>query len=286
MKKLQKIIIYMTKDPLGTLGWLVIVFFGLTAIFASHIVPYDPNVRNYENGKLIRLEPPSSEHLFGTTYYGQDVLSQTIMGTQVSVLVGLVSAFGTTVVGTIVGLVAGYYGKWVDDVLMRITDVAYGTPVLGCAIILVAVLGPSVWNVILVISMLLWRTTARSIRAQTLTLKERPFIWAAKAAGASPFRIMFVHIFPSVASLSFFYAALGVGGAVLSESGISFLGLGDPLRTSWGQMLYFAFITASIRRAWWWVVAPGVCISLFVMASYFVGRSFDKIFNPKLSAGW
>ena len=129
---------------------------------------------------------------------------------------------------------------------MRITDVAYGTPVLGCAIVLVAVLGPSVWNVILVISMLLWRTTARSIRAQTLTLKERPFIWAAKAAGASPFRIMFVHIFPSVASLSFFYAALGVGGAVLSESGISFLGLGDPLRTSWGQMLYFAFITASI----------------------------------------
>jgi peptide/nickel transport system permease protein len=277
------VLLFARAEPLIVVSFVLLLIFVLLAIFAYQIAPYDPDVRNYdENRRLLRLHAPSSQHLLGTTYYGGDVLSQTIVGTRVSVIVGLVSALITTVLGTTIGLVAGYFGRWVDTLLMRLTDIAYGTPVLAFAIILVALSGPNLANIIIVISVLLWRTTARTIRAQVISIKRRPFILAARASGASHLRIIIFHVLPNVASLALLYAALGVGDAVLAEAGLSFLGLGDPLHVSWGQMLHFAFLTASVRHAWWWVVPPGLCISLFVMASYLAGRSYERILNPRL----
>lgn len=282
MRSRTGINITLLKDPLTVLGITVMTMFILMAVFANLIVTHDPLERIHVNGALARLFPPSSQYWFGTTYYGADVFSQTIMGSRVSVIVGLISAINTTLIGTVIGLISGYYGKWIDDILMRITDITYGIPVMAFAIILVAFLGPSIWNIILVISLLLWRTTARTIRSQVISIKERPFILSAIASGASDFRIMFIHILPNVLSLSLLYATLGIGDAVLAESGLSFLGLGDPLKGSWGQMLYYSFLSASIRRAWWWVIPPGVCISLFVMASYLIGRSYERTSIPQL----
>lgn len=283
MNRVHRFVELIQANRLAALGFALLLGFILMAVFADTLAPYGPSERIREDGVLVRLEPPSREHWFGTTYYGADVFSQTIYASQVSVVVGLVAAIIMTVVGTAVGMLAGYKGGRVDDILMRGTDIAYGVPVLAFAIVVVALTEPSLWSITLALSLLLWRTTARSIRSQLLSLKERPFVWSARAGGASDFRIMSAHLLPNVASLALLFAAIGVGNAVLGESGLSFLGLGDPLKVSWGQMLHFAFISASIRHAWWWVIPPGVSISLFVLAAYVIGRSYEKVMNPRLA---
>jgi peptide/nickel transport system permease protein len=143
-------------------------------------------------------------------------------------------------------------------------------------------MGPSLWNMIIAISILMWRTTARVIRSQVLSLKERPFITAAKVSGAGHLRIMYVHILPNVLPMSFLYVALGIAWATLAEASLSFLGFGDPLMFSWGQMLYYAFLTGSTRSAWWTVLPPGICITLFVISAFMVGQAYEEVVNPRL----
>jgi len=271
------------KDPMGKVGMTIITIFILVAIFAPVISPNGP-FKTYRkaNGRLAKLNPPSAQHWLGTTQSARDVFDQTIWGTRVAVAVGLLSALCITFIGTNIGIISGYYGGKVDDVLMRITDIAYGIPFLPLCILLVAILRPSIWNILLAIIILFWRTTARVIRSQVLSLKERPFIWSAKAAGASDFRIMYVHIAPNVLPLSLLYLALGVGWAVMTEASLSFLGLGDPLKMSWGYMLYYAFQSAAMRKAWWWVIPPGVSIALFVVSCFLIGRAYEEIVNPRL----
>ena len=273
-------------SPSGIVGGALFVFFCFLAVAGARIAPHDPMAFHYlPNGKVAQVEPPSRAFWLGTTHYGRDVLSQVIVGSRVAIIVGIISAFFITFIGTNVGLIAGYYGRHVDDVLMRLTDIVFGIPFLPFAVVLVALLRPSIWNIILTISCLLWRTTARVIRSQVLSLRERPFVRAARVAGASDFRIMYVHLLPNVLPMSLLYVAFGVAWAVLAEASLSFLGFGDPRAVSWGQMLYAAYISGSIRHAWWSVVPPGLCITLFTASVFLMGREYERIVNPRLERG-
>src|SRR5947209_3366516 len=178
---------------------------------------------------------------------------------------------------------AGYYSGWVDTLLMRLADVAFGIPFLPMAIVLVAFLGPSIWNTVLVMILLLWRDTGRVIRAQVLSLRTRSYVEAARVLGASHLRTMFVHIAPNVLPLSFLYGSLAVGWAILTEATISFLGFGDPNVISWGFMLQDAYNSqAMARHAFYWFVPPGLCIMLAVMAGFFIGRGYEELLFPRL----
>ncbi len=271
------------RDGPGVVGFIILSVFFFIAAFGDSIAPYGPNDLQYlDDGSLARGEPPSFRYLFGTTTAGRDVFSQTLSGARVAVVVGFLSAIVTVFIGSNVALWAGYSGGRLDDALMGLVDITYGIPFLPFAIVLVSLLGTSIWNIILIISLLFWRGTARVIRAQVLTLKERPFIWSARAAGAKPRYIIYRHILPNVLPLILLYTALAVSTGVLTEAGLSFLGFGDPRFPSWGTMLNDAFRAGAARRAWWWIVPPGVCIALFVTASYMVGRAFEASADPRL----
>ena len=268
----------------GAFGALVLLGVALVAIAAPLLSPYDPLVNHFDAaGQLRRLQPPSAEHWLGTTYYGLDVLSQLVHGTRIVLIVGITCAVLIALIGTNVGLVAGYYGGRVETLLMRATDLAFGIPFIPFAVVLVALLGPSLWNAIVAISLLMWRSTARVIRSQVLSLRERGFVRAARIAGASDLRILYVHIFPNVLPMALLYVAFDIAWAVLAEASIAFLGFGDPHQTSWGQMLYLAYVSGSIRQAWWWTVPPGLAISLFVIAVFLVGREYERVANPRLA---
>jgi peptide/nickel transport system permease protein len=267
----------------GGFAALVLLAVVVVAVLAPWLSPYDPLANHFDAaGQLRRLEPPSAPHWLGTTYYGLDVLSQLVHGTRIVLVVGITCAVLIALIGTNVGLIAGYYGGRVDALLMRATDLAFGIPFLPFAVVLVALLGPSLWNTIIAISLLMWRTTARVIRAQVLSLRERGFVKAARIAGASDLRILYVHIFPNVLPMALLYVAFDIAWAVLAEASIAFLGFGDPNQTSWGQMLYLAYVSGSIRQAWWWTVSPGVTLSLFVISVFLVGREYERLANPRL----
>lgn len=272
-----------TGDPMGMIGFITMSAIIFLAIFAPLLIPYGvaENVLRPDSSPAM-LEPPSWRHWFGTTNLAEDVFSQTLWGGRVALMIGLVSGVCVTMIGTNIGLIAGYYGRWVDDILMRITDIAYGIPFLPFGIILVAILGASKWTIILTISVLMWRTTARVIRSQVLSLKERPFVLAARASGASDLRILYKHIAPNILPLAFLYTALSVGFGVIAEASLSFVGLGDPTTISWGRMLYFAFWAGAMRTAWWWIIPPGLCIGLLVVSCYLVARGYESVLNPKL----
>ena len=287
IKKLKLFMAYQVDvfkgDRLGQIGAFLLIFFILVAIFAPVIAPYGPEDMIYTSEKrLKRLQPPSWDHPFGTTQMGKDIFSQVIHGSRAAVLVGVLSAFLVSVIGTTVGLISGYYGGKIDAILMRIVDLAYGTPFLPFVIILVALTGLSFWNVVLGIGLLLWRTPARVIRSQVLSLKNRPFVEASRVLGASNFRIIFLQIAPNILPLTFSYTALAMGWAILTEANLSFLGYGDPLMISWGKILFRVYIIQAMTIAWWWVLAPGLAIILLVLSGFFVGRAYEKVTNPRL----
>ncbi len=197
---------------------------------------------------------------------------------------GIVAAFCVTLIGTNVGLISGYFGGWVDEVMMRVVDIAYSIPFVPFIIILVTLLEPSLWNIILGIVLLFWRSPTRVIRSQVLTLKTRPFVKAARVAGAGDLRIIYTQIAPNVLPLAFLYMTISVGWAVVTETSVSFLGLGDPLVISWGQMLNLAFLSGAVRHAWWWIVPPGISIILSVVAMFMIGEASEEYANPRLKS--
>jgi peptide/nickel transport system permease protein len=271
------------KDKLGLIGVVLMIFFISLAVFAPLIITHDPQAQNYSaDGKLLNMSPPSSEHILGTTKMGRDVFSQVVAGTRVALVVGFLCALMVTVIGTVIALLAGYFGGWIDDLLMRMTDIIYGIPFLPFVMIMVAVLGPSIWNIIIAIVLIMWRTTTRVIRSEVLSIKNRTFIQAAKLNGASPMRIVFRHVAPNVIPLALVFGSLAMGQAIVTEASISFLGYGDPMLISWGKILYDAYIAHAITDAWWWVIPPGLAITLLVMSGFFVSRSLEEILNPRL----
>ena len=271
------------RNRLGLLGLATLAFFLILTAFGPNIAPYDPEKTNYlPNGSPAILAPPSWEHWFGTDLIGKDILSQVITGAATSVYVGVITAIVSVVIGTTVGLVAGYYGGIVDEVLMRATDTIYGIPFLPFVIVVVTVLNPTLPTIILAIALISWRTTARVIRSEVLTVKERAYVEAARVIGESNRRIIHNHVLPQVMPLSMYYTAMNMGWAILAETSISFLGFGDAHRESWGAVLYMARYANAMRYAWWWVVPPGMFIVLLVLSTFLVGRAIEEVVNPRL----
>lgn len=270
-------------ERLGQIGILILLAFMLVAVFAPLIAPYEPFDRQYDNEENLQdLEPPSDEHYFGTTRYGRDVFSQVIYSSRVSLFVGFVAALVALFIGGTIGTVSGYYGGAIDDLLMRITDIMYGIPFIPFMIVLVTFIGQDILNIALAIAIVIWRSPARVIRSQVLTVKERPYIESAEAVGSSDFRIMVRHIIPNILPLIILYGAFAVAWAIIGEASIAFLGFGDPERISWGAMMFGAYATDSIRYGWFWVVPAGLCISLVVVSTFFVARTFEKVANPEM----
>jgi len=220
--------------------------------------------------------------LLGSDGSGRDIFTQLAYGARISLIVGLLSALFSTVIGLLVGLTAGYIGKFVDEILMRFTDLLLVIPDTPLYIVLMAVLSPSVWNLILLISLIGWTGFARVVRAQTLSVRERPFIEAAKAVGAGKSRIIIRHIMPNVMSLVYVTLALSVPYAILSEAWLSWLGLYDPYIMTWGRMLHDVQGTAWGYRMWWWTLPPGLCIAAISVSFVLLGHALDEILNPRL----
>jgi ABC-type dipeptide/oligopeptide/nickel transport system permease subunit len=219
--------------------------------------------------------------VLGTDQYGRDLWSQLIYGAGISLYVGVLAAVLSVVLGLIVGLAAGYLGRYADEVLMRFSDMLLVIPTLPLLIVLIAVIGPALENLILVVGLLGWMGFARLVRSQVLTLKERPFVEAAKAVGAGKMHIMIKHILPNVVSLVYVSLATSVPGAIVAEAALSFLGFYDPNRMSWGRMLREAQGSGGVRY-WWWILPPGMCIAFLAIAFIMLGFALDEVFNPRL----
>jgi peptide/nickel transport system permease protein len=226
--------------------------------------------------------PSGNRYILGTDYEGHDILSWLIFGTRAELMVGLTAAFFSVVIGTIVGLVAGFYGGLIDDVLMRATDVVLSLPGLVVILLFAAVFGPSLPNIIIIIAILSWAGIARVIRSVTLSLKERSFVDAAIIAGASESRLIFKHIAPNVLPYTFLYMTFGISGAIVTEAILAFLGFGDVNYVTWGMMLQYLQISGHSLDAPWWLLPPGLAITLLSLAFYLIGRAFDEVVNPRL----
>jgi peptide/nickel transport system permease protein len=275
----------------GVLGLAIIGLFGGLAIVPDLLVGPLQTVITATGG---RLQPPSSEHLLGTDQFGREVLNLTIHGARISMLIGLLATLVTVVVGVLIGIVAGFAGGATDSLLMRITDFFLVLPTFVLALILAPIVldviggGSEIFGVrstlvviVIVIGVTSWATTARIIRSQTLSVKERAFVDRARAIGASPWHIMWTHILPNVLGLVVANAVLVFAGAILTETTLAFIGLGDPFAPSWGQLLGAAQAAgAPGLGAWWWYVPPGICIVLVVLAFTLIGGALDDLLNP------
>jgi len=272
------------RDPFAFAGIAIYIAFALVAIFADQLAPLDPlEILFTKAGKLAANVPPGPEFLLGTTNLGRDIYGELIHGTRSALAVGLSAAVVVATVGTVVGLVAGYFGGAIDSLLMRIADMALSLPFLPFVIVLTGFLGASTSNIVFAVALLLWPNSARVIRSQVLTLRERAYVEAARVTGASHWRILFVHIAPNILPLSFVYAAIAIGWAIVTEASVSFLGFGDSTSVSWGYMLQDAFSSQALSREQYaWFVPPGVCIILVVVAGFFISRGYEEVFMPRL----
>ncbi|WP_236938053.1 ABC transporter permease [Frigidibacter mobilis] len=266
-------------------GLVIYAVFILAAIFAEQIAPYSPTEILFDANYNLAADLPAGApgHPLGTTTLGRDIFSQLVYGTQSALLIGLTAAVAVALIGSLIGLVSGYFGGWIDLVLMRLADVAFGIPFLPFVIVIAAFLEPSIWNVIYAMALLLWRDTARVIRSQVLTLRSRGYVDAARLSGLSDARIILRHFAPNILPMAFLYGSLAIGWAILTEASISFLGFGNPDQISWGYMLQDAFASQALgKQAYNWFVPPGVCIVLIVSAGFFVTRGYEDILFPKL----
>lgn len=271
------------QNPVGVVGSIMILTTFIVGIFAPLIAPYDPYASLADVKFTDVYNPPSAAHPFGTDDIGKDILSKFIYGTRVSLLVGLVGASIAIIVGSTVGITAGFYGGKIGNLLMRITDFMMVIPTLPMQIVLIAITKPSITNIIIVIGLFGWQGTARLVRSLTLSLKERKFIIRGRALGCSNLYIIRHHIFPLVFPLVAAQAVLVLAGAILSESSLAFLGLGDPTLVSWGQMLHFAWATGAISGGKWFaLVIPGLGIVWMVLGAALIGNGLEQIFNPRI----
>lgn len=264
---------------IGLIGLLLVGALVATAVLAPLIAPWDPTER-----VAAPFQRPSAAHPLGTNDIGQDLLSELIYGTRVSLTVGIVAAAVAMLIGTTVGVLAGFYPRVLGSVLMRFVDVLLIIPFLPLLIILAAYLGRSLFNTILIIGLLIWAGTARVIRSQVLSLAHRDYVTAARALGASDARIIGRHVLPRVMLLGISQFVQATSGAILLEASLSFLGLGDPLQKSWGAILYWAQVRgAFLTEAWvWWVLPPGLMIGAAALGFALMGFAVEQRINPQL----
>jgi peptide/nickel transport system permease protein len=266
---------------MGRTGLVLFVLVVAMAVVGPLVFPFNPAQVSNTAAGLLRA--PSIHHWLGTDELGRDVFREFLSGAHVSLIVGIAATAISMVLGATIGVVAGYYGRWPDTLLMRITDFFLVLPQLPLVIALAAFFGQNLIIIIVVIGMTGWPTTARIVRSQALSLREREFVTRVRSLGASNLRILRVHILPNVMPLIFANTVLVIGGAILAEATLSFLGLGDPVQISWGTMLHFAFESGAIGRdAWWYFVPPGVGIVVVVLAFTLTGHAIDQALNPRL----
>jgi peptide/nickel transport system permease protein len=266
---------------IGTIMLLIVLF---AAIFAPVISPYNPYQRLRVQPTDL-FAPPDAQHLLGRDDAGKDIWSQLIYGTRVSLIVGFAASLVSMGIGTSVGLISGYFGGTIGNLLMRLVDFLMVVPDLPLMLVIIAVWGRGLFNIILVIGLLGWTYTARLVRSQTLSIKERQFILRTKSIGASDTRIILRHILPQVLPLIVAQAVLDISASILAESSLSFLGLGDPNLVSWGSMLNFALDRGAVsRQAWWFLLPPGFAILWVTLALILIGNGLEEIVNPRIKS--
>jgi peptide/nickel transport system permease protein len=262
------------RNRVAVFGLGVVFCFGALALAAPWLAPFQPLATGKDS-----FHAPGAAYLMGTDDLGRDLLSGVLWGARVSLLVGLLAALTSTVIGVIVGALAGYYRGFLDDLLMRTTEFFLVIPRFFLVLVIVALFGNSLWNVIFVIGLLSWPVTARLVRVEFLALREKEFVESARAVGASDWRIILRHILPNAAPPIVVSGSLQIARAILMEAGLSFLGLGDPNQVSWGVMLYNA--QRFLRHAWWTATFPGLAIFLIVMGFNLVGDGLNDALNPR-----
>jgi len=258
-------------------GLVVIALLFTVAILADVLAPYPPDQIDTD----FILESPSARHWLGTDILGRDVLSRILFGARVSLSVGFVAVGISSLIGVILGAVSGYYGGTIDRVVMRFVDIMLCFPTFFLILAVIAFVGPSIWNIMVVIGVTSWMGVTRLVRAEFLSIRERDFVLAAKSQGAGDYRIIFLHILPNAMAPILVAATLGVAAAVLVESGLSFLGLGvQPPDPSWGNMLTEG--KDNIEIAWWLSVFPGCAILITVMGYNLLGEAIRDTLDPRL----
>ncbi len=265
------------RNKMAVAGGAVVILLFVVSLFAPWISPYDPNAINLSEV----LAQPSPDHIFGTDQLGRDVLSRIIWGAGISLKVGFVATGFSLLIGIILGALAGYYGRWVDAVIMRFVDIMLCFPSFFLILAVIAILEPSIWNIMIVIGLTGWMGITRLVRADFISLRERDFVQAARAVGAGDLRIIFRHILPNAMASVLVAATLGVAGAILTESALSFLGIGvQPPTPSWGNILTAG--KNNIDIAWWLSLYPGLAILITVLGYNLLGEGIRDSLDPRL----
>ncbi len=262
------------RNRAAVFGLAVVGVFLALAILAPVLSPFSPLSTGPDSFRM-----PNSRYFMGTDDLGRDLFSGVLWGARTSIMVGLLAALTSTIIGVIVGALAGYYGGVIDDLLMRVTEFFLVIPRFFLVLVIVALFGNSIWNVIFVIGFLSWPVTARLVRVEFLSIREKEYVEGARAIGASDLRIILSHILPNATPPIVVSGSLQIARAILMEAGLSFLGLGDPNQISWGVMLYNA--QRFLRHAWWTALFPGMGIFLVVMGFNLVGDGLNDALNPK-----
>ncbi len=264
------------KHHLALMGVIILAPMFLCALIAPLLAAHDP----VEPDLKSILAPPSLSHPFGTDTLGRDVFSRVMYGSRISLLVGFVSVGIATLIGIILGAISGYYGGIIDEAIMRFVDLMMCFPTFFLILAVIALIGPSIWNIMIIIGLTNWMGTARFVRAEVLGIKNKEFVMAAKTQGLSESRIIFRHVLPNALSPVYVVATLGIGGAILTESALSFLGIGvQPPIPSWGNILTAA--KDNIEIAWWLSLYPGLAIFLTVMGYNLLGEGLRDILDPR-----
>lgn len=273
-----------SQDYAALTGSMILSVFIFLGLFGPYLAPHHP-IQDFvttSDGSLLRLSPPTAQAPMGTTQYGKDIFSQFLAGARPTLIAGFIGGFCSGLLGFLVGLTAGYSGGRVDEVLMRLTDLTFAVPALPIELLLLSFIEPSIWIISAIILVLLWKLTARVVRSEVLTVKERTYVKSARASGASHPRTMFLHVAPNVLPIGLLYSAYSTAWAITAAASLAFLGFGDPTRTSWGRMLRAAFGAGAMREAWWWVIPPAIGIAAVTVSVFFVGRAYEEVLNPKL----
>lgn len=265
------------RNRIAILGLVIVSVMGIGALFAPVIAPYDPIEPHYTN----LLAPPSRDFLLGTDELGRDIFSRLLFGARISLVIGFVAQGVSISIGTTLGLLGGWYGGWVDDVISRLIEITWAIPGLMFLIVIVTIFDPTPLSIFLALGTIAWPGTARLMRSQVLGVKEMDYVTAAQAMGASTNRILVRHILPNSIAPMIVVATLGIAGAILTESTLSFLGLGIQIpNPSWGTMIDIG--RNYTTSAWWYAIFPGLAIMLTVLGFNFVGDGLRDALDPRL----
>lgn len=278
-------LVRLVEDKLAFGSLVVLFIFIVLAAVGPYIAPHSP-LRDLViiDGSVQRLAGPSLDAPFGTTRRGQDVFSQFLAGARPTLIAGILGGTLAGFLGSVIGVISGYYGGWVDGFIMRTVDLFYAIPGLPLAMILLLFLPNNIFMISFVLLIGLWKTPARVVRSEVLTVRERMYVESARSIGAGHPHTMIKHVAPNILPIGVLYIAYSTAWAISAHAALAFIGFGDPTRTSWARMLEVAFQSGALREAWWWVIPPALGIASVTVAVFLIGRAYEEVINPKLDS--